>query len=496
LTHFTNAQKAAIIERHQTENIPLAVLSDEYGVSPAVLYTWKRRMAESAVNRRLLESELVTRDQFRRALIYQRINGVSSVDALIQLGFLTPEVFVRFMAGQPGVPSLELRQYDINKTAATLVPRDFALERLALPIDRLGKLLTVAMACPLDDDTVRDISNMTGLKAKPVLAVKGDIEWAIDRFFPEDHAPAVPSEAEAPGHAAEAPHGSHPVAEQQIRRLIKHITRLPLVPGSAHLLRQLVNSGDISQEGLLRIVKTEPLMTARLLALANGEAQNGTVCSPREAIESLGVSKAIMLLSAADTGYAFSHWEHFDLQEYWKDAVYCAKASELVAKHLGMKRLEDFHTAGLLHDIGRMVLCEALPLNYVLVERHLTGTKLLVQETELVGMPHTTAGYELARNWDLPEEFAESIRSHHFPEQARGSSDFAAVVSIANVMADRVRTSHEMSESDLCDCRDAMRLLNLQPAAYLKIFKEFVKSIPYLFGENDVSLDAAGARPA
>jgi len=222
LTHFTNAQKAAIIERHQTENIPLAVLSDEYGVSPAVLYTWKRRMAESAVNRRLLESELVTRDQFRRALIYQRINGVSSVDALIQLGFLTPEVFVRFMAGQPGVPSLELRQYDINKTAATLVPRDFALERLALPIDRLGKLLTVAMACPLDDDTVRDISNMTGLKAKPVLAVKGDIEWAIDRFFPEDHAPAVPSEAEAPGHAAEAPHGSHPVAEQQIRRLINH----------------------------------------------------------------------------------------------------------------------------------------------------------------------------------------------------------------------------------------------------------------------------------
>lgn len=468
--------------------MPLAVLSDEFGVSPAVLYKWKRRMAETAVNQRLLESELVTRDQLRRALIYQRINEVSCVDALIQLGFLTPEAFVRFMAGQPGVPSLELRQYDINKATATLIPRDFALERLALPIDRLGKLLTVAMACPLDEDTVRDISRMTGLKAKPVLAVREDIEWAIARFLPDDQAPAVAPEAFAPGQVPEAPHGSHPVPEAQIRRIIKHITTLPLVPGSVHLLNQLVNSGDVSQDKLLRLVQVEPLMTARLLALANSEAQNGTVCSPGEAIELLGVPKAIMLLSAVDGRYAFSHWEHFEFQEYWTDAVYCAKASELIAKHLGMNRLDDFYTAGLLHDIGRVVLCEALPLNYVGIERNLTGAKLLVQETELVGMPHSTAGYELARNWRLPEEFAESIRSHHFPEQARNFSEFAAVVSIANVMADHVRISNEMHESDLCNCWDAMRLLRLQPEAYLEIFKDFVKTIPDIFAENGIGL--------
>ena len=486
MNYFTSAQKAEIIRRHIDDNMPLAVLADEYGVGPAVLYKWKRRLAETAVNERLLESELITRSQLRRALVYQRIHGGASVGALIELGFLTPETFVRFMAGQPGVPSLKLRQYDIKKSTARLVPRNFALERLALPVDRLGKLLTVAMACPLDEDTVRDISRMTDLKAKQVLATRADILWAIERFLPDEDASTPSSEAQAPRPAPDTARSSHPVPEEEIRRIIKQISTLPLLPSSIHLLHQLVKSGDVSQDSLLRLVRTDSLMVARLLALANSEAanQSGQVCSHREAIEFLGVEKAIMLLSAADSGYEFGHWEHFDFQEYWTDAVCCATAAELVAKHLGIGRLDDFYTAGLLHDIGRIVLHEALPLNYRLIERQLTGLKLLVQEAELVGMPHSTAGYELARHWRLPEEFAESIRFHHFPERARGFSDFAAVVSIANVMADRARIATVMQESDLSDCRGAMKLLNLEAAAILNIFEDFVKKIPLLFSED------------
>ena len=62
------------------------------------------------------------------------------------------------------------------------------------------------------------------------------------------------------------------------------------------------------------------------------------------------------------------------------------------------------------------------------------------------------------------------------------------MVSIANVMADHVRISNEMHESDLCNCWDAMRLLRLQPEAYLEIFKDFVKTIPDIFAENGIGL--------
>jgi HD-like signal output (HDOD) protein len=271
--------------------------------------------------------------------------------------------------------------------------------------------------------------------------------------------------------------------------MIGQIDALPLIPGSIHLLRQAIATGNVGEENLARIIRLDPLMTARLLALANSESfgQAGQVYSLQQGIRLLGAEKACTLVSAAETVLLFQHWDHFDFQTFWTDALCCAQAASLLAKHLGMERQDDFFTAGLLHDIGRIALCEILPLHYAQTGIDASGTELLIQENEIVGMPHTLAGYELARLWHLPEEFAEGIRSHHFPEQAQNSSDFAAIVSIGNVMAERILKSAEMDDEALDDCRAAMRMLGLEEQALRTLFDEFSALLPSLFlDENDV----------
>ncbi len=486
MTNLTNAEKVRIVRRHTEEDVPLIDLSDEYGISPDQIYTWKRQMAEAGFSRRLLNAKLVTRDQLRRGIMYQQAHGGRTVDALIELGFLKPEVLVGFMARQEGIPSLKLRHYNVDANVAKLVSRDFAAERLALPIDQLGRLLTVAMACPLDDDTVSDISKLTGLRAKPVLADRLDILWAIERLFSDGKAAQSSSEDATQIPATDASRNLRPVPTPDIVKMIKRVDMLPLVPGSIALLRQAMSTRGVQEESLLRIIMEDPLMTARLLTLANAEPFGlaGQVYSLRKAISILGLEKACTHACAADAVDLYSNWDRFNVQAYWTDALYCAKAASLLARHCQMGREDDFYTAGLLHDIGRIALCEILPVHYEQIGLDATGFELLVLENEILGMPHTAAGYELAMHWHLPGEFAEAIRSHHFPEQAQNSCEFAAIVCIGNVMADCARKSRGMDNEILENCRTAMSMVGLRGQDFRQVFDDFMRSLPSLVPDD------------
>lgn len=400
-----------------------------------------------------------------------------------------------FMAKQGGIPSLNLRNYDIDTTVARLVSKRFATERRAIPIDRLGRLLTLAMACPLDDDTVRDVSTLTGLKTRPVLADADDIQWGIERFLHEAGEPEIPGVEEDIPRSTGASPDLCPVAEAQIKQMIQQIEALPLTPGSLYLLRQATAEGPVSEEALTRLVAMDPLMTARLLALANAEAHHhsGKVDSARQAIRMLGAPKASMLVSATDTAGLFSHWERFDLYAYWTDAVCCAKAASIIAEKCNMAQPDRFYTAGLLHDIGRVALCEILPTHYQQIGMHATGMELLVREKDIVGLPHTLAGYELAIAWRFPDEFAQGIMAHHFPERAHASSNLVAVVCIANVMADRARSQTPLDDSDIHICQTAMNMISLTEPSLRSIYDDVVARMPDLFAEDSTRYGSAKA---
>jgi len=144
----------------------------------------RRRIGELMV-----EDGVITDRQLREALALQEGQGGRVADRLITLGYLTAHSFCNFLARQPGVSSIVLSNYQVRHELLLLVPRAYAESRQVFPIDRLGKLLTVGMACPLDRATIEELEEMTALRVKPMLCSRSNIKSAITRYygFHSDH---------------------------------------------------------------------------------------------------------------------------------------------------------------------------------------------------------------------------------------------------------------------------------------------------------------------
>ena len=139
----------------------------------------RRRIGELLVERKLITSE-----QLAEALQLQKTQGLKVVEALIALAYFDVSAFIVFLSQQPGMASIELGSYEIPGTVLALIPREFAERHEVFPIDKLGRFLTVGMACPLDKVTIKQLENMTRLRVRPLLCSAQSIHSAIAQYYP------------------------------------------------------------------------------------------------------------------------------------------------------------------------------------------------------------------------------------------------------------------------------------------------------------------------
>lgn len=132
---------------------------------------------------KLVQAGLISANQLRHALEVQERKGGRLADILIHLGALDSYRFLEFLARQPGTPSISLKHCRIHDDIISLVPVEFCQENELIPIDRMGKLLTVAMVCPLDRAAIDKLQEMTGLRVKPMLVSRNEIKDAIQHYY-------------------------------------------------------------------------------------------------------------------------------------------------------------------------------------------------------------------------------------------------------------------------------------------------------------------------
>ncbi len=136
------------------------------------------------VGEQLVESGLITPERLAKGLDYQKEHGGKLVDALIHLDFLTPEEFLTFMGNRPGVPRIVINNYNnITDEVLSLIPGEMAAELEVIPIDRLGKILSVAMVCPIDQEALKTLRRHTGINVQPLLCSRGEFRDALQRFY-------------------------------------------------------------------------------------------------------------------------------------------------------------------------------------------------------------------------------------------------------------------------------------------------------------------------
>jgi putative nucleotidyltransferase with HDIG domain len=201
--------------------------------------------------------------------------------------------------------------------------------------------------------------------------------------------------------------------------VLAKLDHLPTLPTVAHKVGELVNDPDSSSRDIAEVMKQDQALSARVLALVNSAYYGvpGGVTDVRRAISYLGfntVYQLVLTISIFDTLPKVEGSE-FSVQELWKHSLGCAIASESVARRLGHKSPEDLFTAGLLHDIGKVVLAAFFTDALEEVVRGATkdGVTFSEKEREMRLPGHDDIGRRLAERWRLPAALSAGIGYHH-----------------------------------------------------------------------------------
>jgi type IV pilus assembly protein PilB len=131
----------------------------------------------------LLKDNLITPQQLKEALDYQRVNGGRLASTLVKLGMLSDEEVTAVLSRQYGVPSVNLDLFEVDAAAVALVPQETAERYCVLPLSRVGSTITLAMVDPTNVFAIDDIKFMTGLSVEPVVVSETALNTAITKHY-------------------------------------------------------------------------------------------------------------------------------------------------------------------------------------------------------------------------------------------------------------------------------------------------------------------------
>ncbi|MEO8425874.1 MAG: response regulator [Verrucomicrobiota bacterium] len=236
-----------------------------------------------------------------------------------------------------------------------------------------------------------------------------------------------------------------------IKRLLPRMHKLPSVPSVYVRLVQELKSPDTSVEVIGMIVADDFAMTAKLLQLVNSAffGLGRTITSPAEAVSYLGIerTKALVLLAHTFSKYELDKSSAFSFEELWAHALVTGKFARWISQEetndpqLG----ETAFTAGLLHDVGKLMTAVNLPEDYNHLVKRVEEESITFEaaEREILGTTHAELGACVLGIWGLPLEILEAIAFHHVPNQHSGSA-FSAVTAVH--VADSLE--HELNAVD------------------------------------------------
>jgi HD-like signal output (HDOD) protein len=231
------------------------------------------------------------------------------------------------------------------------------------------------------------------------------------------------------------------------------ISSVPL-PETYTTIRTLVDDGSVSIRELSETVSRNPVLTERIMQLANGPLFGFPVKidSVQHAIGILGKTQLHDLVLSSTVMHLFRYFPNplIDTEVFKTRAIYCGLVSRLLGSLFNALDGERFFVAGLLHEIGHLILFSQLPeISLEIMKRAKESHRPLhVVERELMGYDYAEVGAELLIAWQIPGCFEETTRNHLKPAEAPQFTMETAAVHIAN---------HMTIKEELCE--DALGLL-------------------------------------
>ncbi len=222
-------------------------------------------------------------------------------------------------------------------------------------------------------------------------------------------------------------------SRSDLKKIIMDTRTLPTLPNVINKLNSLSDNEKSSVQEMARIVSSDQVLSARILRLANSPSygfyrvstiSNAMILLGVNVVKSLALSSSIFAIMEKDS---IGLWEH---------SLGVGAAANLIANKLGLPECEEIATAGLLHDIGKVIItikCSEAEKD-ILKLAHERQIYILEAEREIIDTDHAEIGGWLSKSWFLPDKLSEPIAFHHDVAKSKNHHIKTAVVHIADVL--------------------------------------------------------------
>jgi len=235
------------------------------------------------------------------------------------------------------------------------------------------------------------------------------------------------------------------------KELVTGSIRLVSLPEVCIRVNEMLDKPNVTAVDLGQIISQDTSLTARLLKIVNSsyygfQAKIETVS---RAVTVVGLRELRGLVIAASAVETFTHVPNEILNKvrFWRHSLYCGVIAKLLAEQCHVLHSERLFVAGLLHDIGKLVVAHRLPqeTRAIAVEAEESQRSDFEVERELLGFDHAEVGGELMRVWNMPDTLQESVAYHHNPELAKTGVMETSLVHIANILTDEAENGLDVT---------------------------------------------------
>jgi putative nucleotidyltransferase with HDIG domain len=230
---------------------------------------------------------------------------------------------------------------------------------------------------------------------------------------------------------------------ENVRRYFQDVVKshkLPALPVVAAKILDMIQDPDVNVQKLCRLLSDDAALAGRVLAVSRSPlyAQRNLPTTSIEAVQVLGL-RTLTNVILANSMHSLHVKGHKNLQKLWNHSLAVALAARILCRRIGLHDGDQAFLAGLMHDIGQMVLVHGDPVGYANLcdEVQRVGCSITSKEKEAYEFDHALIGLTLLDTWNIDSQIGLAVLNHHSEIAGENSNELATILTVADYLCSK-----------------------------------------------------------